>query len=666
MDGHRKVWAGAATALATGALLVAATGAQAQRAPSVGDGTPWGQTGIQLYDFSSYLQSPNGQVGAGEITCPAPPAAATPNCVGPPAPTTQAARLERVFAWLQSKDIRNVELYGYPGNPFPTTTAAGNAAGLAALKALGDQYGIRFPGRHGNLLQESNWDNQIADSRVLGQTHLGESGLPNNTNGYNTWDRLLATAQQLNRLGKRSVEAGLGPAYFHNHNDEFSRRYTDTGVSCPTTLVDPACKSSWEHIMDRTDARWVVAQIDIGWAVCGSAFGTPPDANAGMAYVTAMINKFQSRVISYHFKDVDAAGIRLNCGNAEQREIGKGGINFGPMMAAAKNRSKYYFMERDPVGIGGPTNFNPFTNTENSMKAMRGDPAPTLYAYPPQFPSVPAGTSAAANQQAITVTNDGDAPLTITNITVAADTLDGGTATAADFAIVSQNCFGTGNVGPLAPRKLAVADDPATPDVNEASPAVPSGTCTVNVGYKPTRTNYTSVARLQFTSNSDDSVERVLLAGKSTNDYLGTVGGDVPSMLALSIPGTGGSFGTFAPTITRTYDTSLPGIVTSTAGDATLSVVDNDPVNPGKLVNLKDNTVYALPSSLTIRGLNAAQPNPAFAAVSGTPLTLLSWVGPFNQQPITLGFRQAIGSTDVLRTGAYTKTLTLTLSTTNP
>ena len=175
------------------------------------------------------------------------------------------------------------------------------------------------------------------------------------------------------------------------------------------------------------------------------------------------------------------------------------------MLAAAKNRSKYYFMERDPVGVGGPTSFNPFTNTDNAMKAMRGDPAPTLYAAAPVFTSVAAGTPGAANQVPVVVTNDGDAPLTITNITVAADALDGGNATAADFQIVSQNCFGTGNVGPLAPRKLAVADDPATPDVNEASPAVPSGTCTVNVGFKPTRTNYTSVARLQFTSNSDDA-----------------------------------------------------------------------------------------------------------------------------------------------------------------
>src|SRR6478609_4875888 len=71
---------------------------------------------------------------------PAAPAPPTANCVSPPAPTTNAGRLERVFSWLQSKDIRNVELYGYPGNPFPTasTGSTGNIAGLQALKAMGD------------------------------------------------------------------------------------------------------------------------------------------------------------------------------------------------------------------------------------------------------------------------------------------------------------------------------------------------------------------------------------------------------------------------------------------------------------------------------------------------------------------------------------------------
>ena len=33
---------------------------------------------------------------------------------------------------------------------------------------------------------------------------------------------------------------------------------------------------------------------------------------------------------------------------------------------------------------------------------------------------------------------------------------------------------------------------------------------------------------------------------------------------------------------------------------------------------------------------------------------------------VTLGFRQAIGANDALRTGTYSKTLTFTLSTTTP
>ena len=33
---------------------------------------------------------------------------------------------------------------------------------------------------------------------------------------------------------------------------------------------------------------------------------------------------------------------------------------------------------------------------------------------------------------------------------------------------------------------------------------------------------------------------------------------------------------------------------------------------------------------------------------------------------VTIAFQQAIGANDALRTGAYSKTLTFTLSTTNP
>ena len=51
------------------------TVAEAQRAPSMGEGAPVGQSGIQLYNFRDYLSG-----GSGEILCPASPAPPTPYC----------------------------------------------------------------------------------------------------------------------------------------------------------------------------------------------------------------------------------------------------------------------------------------------------------------------------------------------------------------------------------------------------------------------------------------------------------------------------------------------------------------------------------------------------------------------------------------------------------
>ena len=58
------------------------------------------------------------------------------------------------------------------------------------------------------------------------------------------------------------------------------------------------------------------------------------------------------------------------------------------MFAAAANRVKYYLAERDPVGIGGPTNFNPFTNTADSAANLKSDPIGVAKAAPQQFTSV--------------------------------------------------------------------------------------------------------------------------------------------------------------------------------------------------------------------------------------------------------------------------------------
>jgi hypothetical protein len=67
--------------------------------------------------------------------------------------------------------------------------------------------------------------------------------------------------------------------------------------------------------------------------------------------------------------------------------------------------------------------------------------------------------------------------------------------------------------------------------------------------------------------------------------------------------------------------------VISTAGDATLSVTD---------------------------------------ASSTSPTTPLTYAGPTSNDAVTINFKQSIGANEALRTGAYAKTFTFTLSTTTP
>ena len=43
-----------------------------------------------------------------------------------------------------------------------------------------------------------------------------------------------------------------------------------------------------------------------------------------------------------------------------------------------------------------------------------------------------------------------------------------------------------------------------------------------------------------------------------------------------------------------------------------------------------------------------------------------SWTAPVSNAPVTITFRQPIGANEPLRTGVYSRTLTFTLSTTNP
>jgi Purple acid Phosphatase, N-terminal domain/Calcineurin-like phosphoesterase len=126
------------------------------------------------------------------------------------------------------------------------------------------------------------------------------------------------------------------------------------------------------------------------------------------------------------------------------------------------------------------------------------------------------------------------------------------------------------------------------------------------------------------------------------------VGGTVPATLALTL-GTPASFGAFTPGVGNDYTASTTATVTSTAADASLTVADPSATAPGRLVN----GAFALASPLQVAG-------------SALPATVKSYTEPVSNGNVPIEFKQSIGANEPLRTGTYAKTLTFTLSTTNP
>ena len=140
-------------------------------------------------------------------------------------------------------------------------------------------------------------------------------------------------------------------------------------------------------------------------------------------------------------------------------------------------------------------------------------------------------------------------------------------------------------------------------------------------------------------------------------------GGSVPATLNLNL-GTPTGFSAFVPGIARDYTSTLTAQILSTAGDAKLTVADASAANVGKMVN----GTYALPQTVQVGALKSgAKEAMTYAPLGGmaNPTTLLTYDGPV-AGTADVGFKQSIAATDALRTGSYTKTLTFTLSTTNP
>ena len=136
------------------------------------------------------------------------------------------------------------------------------------------------------------------------------------------------------------------------------------------------------------------------------------------------------------------------------------------------------------------------------------------------------------------------------------------------------------------------------------------------------------------------------------------VGGTVPATMTLTL-GAPAAFGNFQPGVARDYDASTTATVISSAGDTTLSISDRGTTAVGYLVN---------GATALTRPLQARAKDGAFAPVGGSanPTNLLTYTAPVFTDTATVDFKQTIPTGEPLRTGTYAKTLTFTLSTTQP
>lgn len=153
----------------------------------------------------------------------------------------------------------------------------------------------------------------------------------------------------------------------------------------------------------------------------------------------------------------------------------------------------------------------------------------------------------------------------------------------------------------------------------------------------------TTPGRYTFTVTAKDAAGNVTTAERAYSvvaftDTPGGAGGTVAATLSLTL-GAPASFPVFVPGVANEYTAATTANVISTAGDAALTVSD-----PGRLTN----GPFSLPQPLRVE----IAPN--------------TWSGPVSNGTSAITFKQAIGMTDALRTGVYSRTLTFTLATTNP
>ena len=296
------------------AAFATAGTASAQNSDCAGRGVPDSKISIQLWTFAEYI-------GFGTD-------AAT------------IARTEEVFRRLSEMGYRNVE-------PF-------TLSGLTAeqYRALLDKYGLKASARHvdiGRPEAPADIDQIIADNKTLGIKYFGSGSTPIFPLVYNTEAQWVAYAEYLNEVGAQARQAGQ-TLMVHNHDIEFTETFGDRSV--------------FDILVENTDPRNVVFQVDLYWATRGlgvEAGSTNVDAADDLT--ADLLRELGNRVQLFHVKDMATGTFP---GRIEI--VGEGGIDFPTLFGATRGPVRYYVVEHDPR-FGDPT-FDPFEAAEKGFNYL--------------------------------------------------------------------------------------------------------------------------------------------------------------------------------------------------------------------------------------------------------------------------------------------------------
>jgi hypothetical protein len=139
---------------------------------------------------------------------------------------------------------------------------------------------------------------------------------------------------------------------------------------------------------------------------------------------------------------------------------------------------------------------------------------------------------------------------------------------------------------------------------------------------------------------------------------------DVASAMDLTFAEGSLKLGAFVPGLTKEYLVTAVPTLTSTVGDVALTVYDAATTNTGRLVN--GTSTLATPLQVYATATQGTSGPGGNVGGAAAPTDLITFTAPQTNRNVTLTFRQNIAANQTLRSGAYGKTLTFTLSTTAP